>query len=424
MYPPPGPYGAPMFQPPPPGQGGFGGGPMPSRWWLGGDYMLTFVKPQPVPFPILTTSAPGQNGLLGQPTTIQLITARDVEYSAFSAFRLNGGFFGDADRRFGFDMSAFYTEEQVVSRKFDMGTPFGFQSAGIPLLARPFIDSDTGPNSLVLADPSTGTGSFAFTTSTRIWGATPSAIWNLFRSGPCSPRACSVDFLLGYQFLELSEEMVFQSYTQLNGIQVLPVFRPGPFGVPVFVGNRIIPLPVPVGGVFTAAPATVAITDIFKTTNRFNGVNLGLRFQGQRGMWSTRTNLRVGLGNMHQVLEIRGATAFANPITNVAGSAYGGLYANASNIGTVTHDTFGVIPEVSSDVGINLTKQVTAYVGVNFLYINKVIRPGGQLNPVIDSSTVPFSPNYGELGHTPSVRFYTQEDFWLFGINFGFRGTF
>ena len=434
MYPPPGPYGAPLYQPPP-GQGGFGSalgggsggmgadcGFTAPHWWLGGDYMLTFVTPQPIPFPLLTTSSPNQQGLLGLPTTIQLITGEDIRYSAFSAMRLNGGFFGDADRRFGFDMTALYTEVAEYTRNFSSVTP-GSAPTNIPLLARPFIDTATGlSSSLVLTNTNIGAGSAVFRTRTQAWGVDPAALWNVFRSAPGSGRAVSLDFLMGYKFFQVRESLSLESFVALNQARLVPIIRPGPFGVPIQVGVRIIPIPTNVGGVVTGAPATVAIADRFQVTNRFNGIFIGLRGEARYGMWTLGTTAKFGVGHMHQMLQIQGNTSFVNVQTGQSGAAYGGLYANSTNIGKFDNDEFAVIPDISMNVGINLTKQLSAYVGYTVIYVNRVARPGDQLNPVIDPTIVPFSPTYGNLsGVSGTARLFNQNEFWLYGINFGFQ---
>src|SRR5262249_42035504 len=114
------------------------------------------------------------------------------------------------------------------------------------------------------------------------------------------------------------------------------------------------------------------------------------------------------------------STSFVNPNTGLAGSAYGGLFANASNIGEFNNDEFAVIPEVTMNFGINATKQLNMFVGYNFLHPNKVGRPGAHINPIVDASTVPLSPTYGTFGHIPGVRqIFVQDDFWLMGVNFG-----
>ena len=160
-------------------------------------------------------------------------------------------------------------------------------------------------------------------------------------------------------------------------------------------------IPVPVGGVISGAPATVQVLDRIGTTNKFNGGVFGLRHEVRWGMWSLMTTGKIGVGNMHETINMYGVTSFANPSTNQVGASYGGLYANASNFGTYHNDEFVIIPELTVNLGINLTKAITLFAGYNFMWISQVARPANQINPVIDSSTVPFSPNFGQLGTHP-----------------------
>ena len=54
--------------------------------------------------------------------------------------------------------------------------------------------------------------------------------------------------------------------------------------------------------------------------------------------------------------------------------------------------------------------------------MNKVARPGSQINPIVDTSTVPFSPNFGANNRPAALRLPIQEDdFWLMGISFGLK---
>jgi drug/metabolite transporter superfamily protein YnfA len=423
MYPMPGPYGAPMFQPPP--GGGLGGDPLGGygaipHWWFSGEYLLWLAKAQPVNFPLLTTSAPNQNGVLGQPSTLQLVTGEHINYGPISGARLSAGFFGDADRRFGAEITGFWTERQAITHFYETSAPVGMSSVGIPLLARPFIDTDTGSNSLVVTNSAFGFGNATVSTSTQTWGIEAAGIWNLFRSCPDVGCFHSLDMIAGYKFLQHYETLAVESFTTLASVTLVPIFQPGPFGVPVQVGFRIIPNPIPVGGVVTGFPATVQVVDRFTATNKFHGGVFGLRHQARSGMWSLTTTGKIGVGNMRQVLNIYGLTSFANPATGRVGAAYGGLFANASNIGKYDNDEFVVIPEFTVNVGVNLTKSLTFTVGYNFMWISQVARPANQINPVVDSSTVPFHPNYGELGHTPGVRrLFQQDEFWLQGVNFG-----
>jgi len=422
-----------MYQPAPPS--GYGTA---STVWFTGEYMIMFGTSESVGFPLLTTSSPNQNGVIGQPTTTALIGGEDINFGGISGMRLGGGFFGDADRRFGFDFSSVYAQPTAYKKTFDAnsaatggnGVAVG---AGIPVLARPFIDTTTGSlTSLVVVSPnipgaipgteSLSVGRAGISVRSSLWSADPSAIFNVFRSNPDRRLMLSLDTLVGYKYLQFNEEFVISSKTFLRGVTAVETFGPpGPFGVPTSNGITLVPTPVGVGGVVTRSPTTLDIADRFVTTNRFNGGNFGIRAEARYGMFTFATRAMVGIGQMHQTLRIRGVTSFQNTDTGRSGFAYAGLYANASNVGTYTNDEFAVIPDINATVGINLTKCLSMYVGYNVIYLNRAIRPGTQLNPLIDASTVPFSTTYGAAGTIPSaMKPLIQQEYWLQGASFGF----
>jgi hypothetical protein len=426
MYPVPGPYAAPQFQPPPPlpteglgagNSGSYGSAP---RVEFDGAYLLWFNRPQSVPFPLFTTSAPSQNGLIGANSTIVLAGAQNISYSAINGMRLTGSFYGDEDRRFGALVSGFYTATAEYRQHLQMQPPSGANSFGVPLLARPYIDNILGPTSLVLGSPTIGVANASLTTASQIWGVEGSGLWNIYRSSGESKCWNSLDMVVGYKYLQLNERFDIQSLSSLTGSTSTPIFGIGANGLPVQTGVLTVPTQYMVGGVSVTSPGTVQVTDRFTTTNQFNGVTLGLRSELRYGMWNLNTFARLGMGVMHETLQVYGSTAFTSGATGQYGSAYGGLFANASNIGTVVRDEFAVIPEISINLGLNVTRTLTAYVGYNFLYINQVARPGNQINPVVDGTSVPFSPSYGTAGIAPSRMGIAQSEYWIMGANFGF----
>jgi hypothetical protein len=133
---------------------------------------------------------------------------------------------------------------------------------------------------------------------------------------------------------------------------------------------------------------------------------------------------KIGLGDMHQIVDIAGFTYVQNTTTTTVpgnlGTAYGGLLANASNIGRFQHDDFSFIPEATLNVGINLTRSLSAFVGYNFMYMTHVVRPGDQVSPNVDSTTVPLSVRYGNINSTPAPTItFNQTSYYLMGVNFG-----
>jgi hypothetical protein len=426
MYPMPGPYAEPMFQPAPnSADGGYGGIP---RWDFWGGYTLFFNKSGSVPFPLLTTSSPNQGGVIGASSTLVLAGGGTFNYGAINGMQLGGSFWGDADRRFGALVDGFYAANSTVSNKFAMtgNGSGGAGSADLPLLARPFFDSTFGNTSLILGGPGIGVSSAVVSTSSQTWGVEAAALWNLYRTAPSEKWFLSLDGIIGYKFAELRETLSVSSVTNINGTTSTPVFSIDPAtGFPILSGLLTTPVVVPVGGVTVSTPGQIAITDRFTTTNLFNGTTIGLRGEARYGMFNVEAIGKIGLGDMQQIVQIAGYTYVQNTTTSATpgnlGTAYGGLLANASNIGRFSHNDFAFVPEATLNVGINLTRSLSAYVGYNFMYMDHVVRPGGQVNTFVDSTTVPLSANYGNIGSTPAPHIsFNQTSYYLMGVNFGF----
>ena len=70
-----------------------------------------------------------------------------------------------------------------------------------------------------------------------------------------------------------------------------------------------------------------------------------------------------------------------------------------------------------------MTDQLKAFVGYNFLYWSNVIRPGDQIDTVIDVNRVPRFVPPGVIVPDAGVQrpavLFRETDFWAQGINFG-----
>jgi hypothetical protein len=427
MYPPPGPYTAPVFQSAPPGATAYNPGPAihAPHVWASADYLVLFAKSQPVRFPLLTTSAPSDFGLLGRPSTLVLVGDRDLGFNTISGYRATLGAFFDTDRRYGAEVSGFETETKSNISFFES------TQAGIPTLARPVIDSANLrlPSSLLVSNPNLGFGSALIYSNTRAFGAEASAVVNLFRSVPgCTGKwACSVDFLAGYRYLEVDEKLEVSSATTLSVPNTnVPQFVTGAFGVVTLVGNTAVPTPVNFAGVQIFSPATVEVRDSFRTRNQMNLFQVGVRGELRRDWFSLLYTGKFAFGGNHEIVEIDGASGFndrtrlgAGPAAAL-GTTIGGLLATSTNIGKFVHDEFVYVPEANIAFAVNLTRSLTGTIGYTFLYVNKIARPGSQINPIVDTSTVPFSGNFGATNRPPGFRnLLAQDDYWLQGVTFG-----
>ncbi|MBN9520346.1 BBP7 family outer membrane beta-barrel protein [bacterium] len=432
MYPPPGPYGAPLFQPAPGGGGaggGGGGGDVP-HFWSTFEYLLWFSKSQGQPFPLLTTSAPNDFGLPSRGSTLVLAGGRNVDVNPLNGGRVTAGFYGDADRRFGFEASGFVTE-MGVDRVRQATSP-----SGIPLLARPFRDS-ANPNAittLVVASPALGSGLASVTNTTQAYSVEADALLNLYRSEPGCSTNCTIEVLAGYRYFELNETFRVTTLTSLNPAgTVTPIISTGPFGQVTVVGTVVTPGTVNVGGLTVPAGSTVRIVDEVRTRNQFNGFQSGIRGEVKRGMFTFGLSGKVAVGHMRETLTVAGftdigaSTTAAVPLAATgtaavlpSGRAFGGLYANAASIGRFTNDEFTVIPEINLNLGLAVTRNLTWHVGYNFLYVDKVARPSTEYSTLVNSATVPLSPNYGTNRPLVHPVIFNQDDFWLMGLNTGF----
>lgn len=80
-----------------------------------------------------------------------------------------------------------------------------------------------------------------------------------------------------------------------------------------------------------------------------------------------------------------------------------------------------MVPEATLNLGANVTRNLTAFVGYNFLYANHVLRPGNQIDRQVNPDQVPgFGGTTGVFaGPARPQPLLNDSDFWAQGINFG-----
>lgn len=205
--------------------------------------------------------------------------------------------------------------------------------------------------------------------------------------GPCScpTRWCSrTEHRLGFRSVELDEGIGMDSNVMVAGA--------GP-------GD---------------GPLTFALTEMFRTRNQFNGIDLGWHHSRSIGYWNFDLGLQLGVGNMRQTVQIAGSTI----INGTGPSLNGGLLALNSNIGNYHRNEFAVLPEFNAKVGYQLTDRLRATFGYTFLYMSNVVRPGDQIERIIDTAQIP-----NANAPTPTTVFprfaFDNTDYWAQGLNFG-----
>ena len=364
-----------------------------NRFWARAEYLLWGIKDGNVP-PLATSSTVPLGGQLGAVGTTTLFSG-DQNYNARHGGRFTIGTWLDDCQTTGIEGSYFFLNGSSDN--------FNASSTGAPgsdVLARPFFNVITGlQDRQLIASPGVSSGTIGISSSSQLQGANLNMLCNLC----CCGNECGccqtddyvasgyrMDLISGFRFLQLNEDLVIaENITGLAG---------GPL-----------------------AGQTINVVDRFSTRNNFYGGQVGARTEYYRGPWFVNVSGSVALGSTHQEVEIRGTSTFTPPGVTQPG----GLLALPTNIGNYSRDKFTVVPEIGINVGRQLTKNLRAYVGYNFIYWSSVVRPGDQIDPVINPTQIPTAAGPGTLvGPARPAFAFHDTDFWAQGINFGVAFSF
>jgi hypothetical protein len=349
------------------------------RWYLSGEYLLWWLRPDKAPPLASTSSNPFDNGELGRATTLVLFGG-DIDGSARSGFRVTAGWWLDETCR----------DDAVELRGFYLGTrstDFDANSSQYPVIARPFFNINMQQEFAQLtAFPGVATGNLAISEESHLWGAEANA-----RCRICSGCDYRLEVFGGFRYLEL-EEWLNIVETGLNA----------PNAPPPFPGDRFV------------------VQDFFLTRNQFYGGQLGVIGDYYYGPFSVEGRAQVALGDTVQSILIDGDQIFTDP-NGTTHFFRGGLLALSSNSGRYTQNRFSVVPELSLNIGYQVNDHVRLFVGYDFLYWTNVVRPGGQIDRNIDITLIPNFPVPGAVptGLRQPAAPQPSSDFWAQGMTVG-----
>jgi hypothetical protein len=361
-----------------------------NRFWASAEYLLWWVKGQTPPA-LVTTGNPNDTlpGALGQPGTTVLFGGQRQSDDSRSGARFRAGWWFDEERTVGIDGSAFFLGQQTKN--------FTATSFGTPVLARPFrnvgftsafpagfVPSAPFESEELVAFPGVLAGTVAVRQTSRLEGYDVNLRTNLW-DGCCKGCGWNIDGYAGFRSISLDES--------LQVTENLASLLPG-------------------------LPGTFAVFDKFKTTNTFYGGQLGLEGELRWRRWFLNANARLGLGDMHQTVEIAGSTTTSDA-TGVRVDR-GGLLAQGSNIGNYSRDRFAVVPELGLNVGYQVTDCLRLFVGYNVLYVSTVVRPADQIDRNVNPTQVPAFGGSQLKGPPAEPAFlFRGTDFYAQGLNLG-----
>jgi hypothetical protein len=345
--------------------------------WFGGEYLLWHISRGLV------------NGPLAADPATQARLGGDIDYGLLQGGRVSGGaWWGrDCDTLHGFELSAFLLPRKTAG--YVLAPPPG---GG---LVRPFTDLTTlTTGAAVVALPGVATGRLAVDSSTKLWGSDA-----LFVLRVDEGRGVYFDLLGGVRYLDLDEDLTLSQSSTLAG---------------------------PGAGAFAGTPlrgATLGVTDVYRTSNRFVGGELGNRFGVRANRLSFEMYGKVALGWVRETVDTGGATV----LSGVGPTAVvpGGLLVVPQTAGHRTVDDFAVVPEFGATVGYNVTRWLRLSAGYSALYWNRLTRPGDQITTTINPTLVPSSPTFNPAGGgTALAAPVTRNHLWVNGISFGATFTY
>jgi hypothetical protein len=347
----------------------------PNRFYALAEYLSWWARTDHVP-PLVTTGPPASEGILGRPGT-QVLFGGNLHEDIRSGGRFTVGYWLDCCHDCGIESSFFFLEPQ--------NTRFSASSDVFPLLARPFLrQNDNTEFREIATRPGLSTGSVTVDTPSKFYGGD----LNL-RHNVCCGCNYRVDGLLGVRYLNLEE-----------GVHITENLLATPGGSP-FGGSHIL------------------VSDRFDTRNQFYGAQVGLDAEYRFGKVFVDARGKLAVGDTHQTLDIAGSQVVIDPAGNIS-TFRGGLLALPSNIGHYTRDRIGFVPEIGLSVGYQFNDAVRFSVGYNALYWVDVLRPGQQIDRVLDVTQIPnFSNNQRPTANPRPLVPFKETDFWAQGLTIG-----
>lgn len=385
------------------------------RFWMQNEAALWWVQGMHTPA-LLATSPPGtpgrQAGQLDLPGTQIVSGFQTVNTDTRIGYKLRMGGWLDDENRIGLEGNFFITSA--------LGTSYGVNSNGLPLLGRPIQDAQSNAQTTIpIAAPGLAGGSFAMTaSSTGLLGA---GVWlreNIFctgdpfntcqlcNSGPCGSGGCGscgsgsrpdyycrVDSLLGYRYLRLADRLeIRDSVSNVTTQSDL---------------------------LSSAAGMRTQSLDQFSTTNNFHGVDLGLIGQVQRGAWNLEVIGKVALGYQNAAVRISGARTVSDA-NGLFTTLPGGRLTQPTNINSFGRTEPTAVPELGIKLGYQFSPNVRAYVGYTFLYWYHVVRAGDQVDVGLNRDLLSANPATNPDLRRPT-HLFVDNDIWAQAISFGFE---
>lgn len=331
--------------------------------------------------PLVTSSSAGTAaataGILGLPSTTELLNNRSLTDGGLNGGRVNGGFWADDNHCQAWEGSYF----GLLSE-----SNFSVASGSIPIIARPYTDGLLGnsPAAFLVAHPAFLSGNLSVDNELKFQGAEFGIRSRLHE------LACNrLDFLLGYRYLNLDDNLKISSSSRYTAAQ---------------------------GAIL--AGTTKDVLDQFQAKNYFHGAQFGLIYREHMRWFDIDLQSRLSVGGTRSESEINGRTTNTVPGGGNA-NFQGGLYAQGTNIGRVQWSNVSVVPELRVGASRRLSPCLRASVNYNLMAWNHVARAANLID-----TTLSQLPPQSALGQGRPLLNGARSTLLIQGINVGLQFEF
>ena len=364
------------------------------RFWGSAEYLYWKIQDAPQSTPLVIES-PVSDAVLGDPDTNVVLGSKKIKNDWVSGGRFALGYWFDECRTFGAEVNYFILPYQ--SKKHSV---FGSGLEGSNYLAVPYFNTDSGSeDSFGIAgfyDDEFGpySGKATLKLRNRMQGAELNAVM-LIPTCDCNFK---VGVLAGFRWWNFDENLSFETDSPyLN-----------------YAGD-------------------VWVTkDKFDSQNNFYGGQIGVGVDYNCGCFFFNLKGKLALGANCAKTKVSGSLltndynegfppAISDPV-----EYEGGIFAQSTNIGSRKKTYFAVIPEVNANIGYQITECLRIKAGYTFLYVNKVLRPGSQIDRNINpTQSVTLDGPGAVLVGDPTPRTLTKTNsIWAQGVSVGFDFSF
>jgi hypothetical protein len=354
--------------------------------WFSAGYTLSWIRPERVAAPLVTTGSPTElhAGALGLPGTT-ILFGDPINFGTYSGIKAEAGIFLDEHKLLSLEWvgQAIFPNDVRFAKASD--------AAGNPVIARPFFNVVSGTNSAFVDSlPGVAAGGATVDAKSEFY----STEFNVGCHG-YADKHFSTEGLIGFRFLRLNESIEVQDQLRALADNSL-----------TFQGNPI------------SAGDSLTDLDRFHTSNNFYGFQLGGRVAWEGDWFSLRAFGKCALGATEQRVDINGSTTLTHAGTTQ--TATGGILALPPNIGVYRRSVLGYTPEGGLTFGVKVLPCLELTAGYSFLYWNRVVRPGQQIDPGVNPTLVPTDSTFGQTtGASRPVFAFNDERLWIHTMTLG-----